>query len=137
MLKRKGFIGVVSALVIAMVLIITFVVDNGKCQVEANVGVVDMEAIFTQVVAPPLIEARDQLQAEYEEKSETLSEDEQKELLDSYQQQLYELELQQWTAIENALDKVGQRHDFEIIVESGAVLYGGVDVTAEVLEELK
>jgi outer membrane protein len=57
------------------------------------------------------------------------------------QQKLGRLEYEEMgpiqTEIKSAINQVARKNKYEIVIEEGAVLYGGKDITAEVLESLE
>ena len=101
-----------------------------------QVGVVNMEIVFTQYMATPLFEARDAMQAQYNEEIEDLSDEEASQLFMDYQIQLEALETEFAGNVEKAIKTVAEKNGFQVVVDAAAVLHGGVDVTDQILSNL-
>ncbi|NMB39236.1 MAG: hypothetical protein GX994_06660 [Firmicutes bacterium] len=137
MLKEKGYLGGFIALIAVALLVVVVLVTSAQGQSSGQIGVVNMETVFTQYMAAPLFEARDEMQAEYDNKVENLADEEASQLFMEYQVQLETLENEYSNNVEAAIKTVAEKHGFQIIVDSAAVLHGGIDVTEDVLEVLK
>ncbi len=137
MLKEKGYLGGFIALIAVALLVVVVLVTSAQGQSSGQIGVVNMETVFTQYMAAPLFEARDEMQAEYDNKVENLADEEASQLFMEYQVQLETLENEYSNNVEEAIKTVAEKHGFQIIVDSAAVLHGGIDVTEDVLEVLK
>jgi outer membrane protein len=104
----------------------------------AAIGIVDMDKVISEYMAKPLLEARDELQAKFDAESAELEDEaEISQLFRDYQVQLTRLENEYRGKIHDAIAEVGQQRGFEVILPAAGVLYGGIDVTAEVLAVLK
>lgn len=102
-----------------------------------TIGVVDMERVINEYVAQPLLEARDELQAKFDEESEGLEDEvEIAQLFQSYQVQLSKLEADYRRTIQKAIAEVGEKRGLEVILPAAGVLYGGTDITDDVLAVL-
>ncbi len=137
MLKEKGYLGGFIALIAVALLVVVVLVTSAQGQSSGQIGVVNLETVFTQYMAAPLFEARDEMQAEYDKKVENLTDEEASQLFMEYQVQLEALENEYSNNVEAAIKTVAEKHGFQIIVDSAAVLHGGIDVTEDVLEVLK
>ncbi|HKM17727.1 MAG: hypothetical protein GX228_03300 [Firmicutes bacterium] len=137
MSKQKRYLGGLVTLVAAALLIVFLWVSSVQGRGNDQIAVVDTQALFTEYLAAPLYEARDQLQAEYEEKSEGLSNEEAGQLFMEYQAKLEAIELEYSSKVDEAVAKVAGKKDLQVVVDASAVLYGGVDITEDVLAILK
>ncbi|HHX01562.1 MAG TPA: hypothetical protein GX739_02700 [Firmicutes bacterium] len=137
MLKQKGYLGGLLILVAVALLIVFLWVSSVQGQSNDKIGVVDTQALFTEYLATPLYEARDQLQAEYDAKSEGLTDEEVGKLFMEYQAKLENIELEYSNKINDAVAKVAGEKNMQMVVDDSAVLYGGVDITQDVLAVLK
>jgi Skp family chaperone for outer membrane proteins len=127
-------LGAVAVLTILAV----FVVGPVYGKTGAAIGIVDMDKVISEYMAKPLLEARDELQAKFDAESAELEDEaEISQLFRDYQVQLTRLENEYRGKIHDAIAEVGQQRGFEVILPAAGVLYGGVDVTAEVLAVLK
>lgn len=135
MLKRKGYLGGLFALA-AVVIIVMILVPGAQSKSNDLIGVVDMETVFTQYMAQPLFEARDQLQADFDQQVDEVSDEELAELFMEYQTELEAVEIEYLENVNKALEEVAQENGLQIIVDSGAILYGGIDVTEEIIAVL-
>jgi len=108
-----------------------------KGQSNDQVGIVDMQTIFMEYMIEPLYEARDKMQAEYDAKAESLTDEEAADLFMQYQAQLEAIELEYTSRVEAAIAQVAKENGCQVVIEASAVLYGGVDMTADVLKILQ
>ncbi len=136
MLKEKKYLGGLIALVAVALLIVFVLVTTVQGQTGDQVGVVNMEIVFTQYMATPLFEARDAMQAQYNEEIEDLSDEEASQLFMDYQIQLEALETEFAGNVEKAIKTVAEKNGFQVVVDAAAVLHGGVDVTDQILSNL-
>lgn len=137
MFTNKKSVVVFAVLLIGLMVTAGIVVSSAQGSPDNNLGVVNMEAVFTKYMAPPLLAARDQMQAEFETQAEELEEEAKVELFGEYQKELESLEQQYTVDIELAIEEVAKANGVTMVVDSGAVLYGGVDLTEAVLETLE
>ena len=114
----------------------------------SNVGVIDMQQIMA--AHPDRESANSQmeaLQAEVDKdfndrvNSGELSNDEQKaqyaqQCRDRLSQKYSELLESMMTSIENVVKKIADKKGLSIVIDKAAVIYGGQDITAEVIAEL-
>lgn len=134
---ERRYLGVFIALVVLVLVLAGVFVSTAQGQSEQEIGVVNMEVVFTEYMAPPLFEARDKMQNEFENRSEEMTDDERNQLFIDYQTQLETIEIQYSNNIENAVTKVAEAKGLQVVVDSAAILHGGLDITDEVLSELK
>ncbi len=137
MLKEKRSVGIILVIVLAVLTVAGFVVTSVQGKGNGEIGVVNMEAVFTQYMAPPLIEARDVMQQEFDARVDELTDDEKASIFMEYQTQLEILEMQYTADIEQAVAEVAKANGLLIIVDQLGVLYGGSDLTKNVLDALK
>ncbi|MCK8816375.1 OmpH family outer membrane protein [Natroniella sulfidigena] len=110
-----------------------------------QIAYVDMESLFLkhphkEASEEELDQKAEQLQQQLEAEAVGLTKEERQELLKEYQQKLNQLEKD---LIQSLIDdinykirEVAQREDITIIIDQPVVIYGGYDLTAEVLAEL-
>jgi len=135
--KAKSYLGGLAALVAVALLVVLVWVTAVKGQSNDQVGIVDMQTIFMEYMIEPLYEARDKMQAEYDAKAESLTDEEAADLFMQYQAQLEAIELEYTSRVEAAIAQVAKENGCQVVIEASAVLYGGVDMTADVLKILQ
>ena len=59
------------------------------------------------------------------------------ELFMEYQERLTDMERQYRQDVQDAVNELGQKRGFDVIINASAVLYGAVDLTDEVIQSLK
>ncbi len=136
MLKEKGALGVVVAL-LAVLLVVGMVVTSVQGKGDNAIGTVNMEAVFTQHMAPPLFEARDAMQNDFDGRADEMTDEEKNQVFLEYQAQLELLEMEFAGDIDEAIEIVAKANGFDVMLDSAAVLHGGQDMTEAVLEVLK
>ena len=122
---------------IAVLLLGGLVVTTVQSKAKSTVGVVNMEAVFTNYMAPPLYTARDEMQKEFDQKSAELSEEDKVKTFEDYQEKLTVLENEYNGNIMAAVQKGADAKGLDTVLDSAAVLHGGVDITQDVLNSLK
>lgn len=137
LLKERRYLAVFIVIVVLSLVLAGVFVSSAQGQAEQELGVVNMEVIFTQYLAPPLFEARDQMQLEFEERAEELTEEETSQLFIDYQAKLETIEIEYSNNIANAVSKVAKDKGLSMVIDSAAVLHGGLDITNDILNELK
>jgi len=113
-------------------------------QTESTVGYVDVDRLINEYLVPvldePLARETARLQAEFDAASADLEEEEKRELFMQYQYLLDAIKQQmvdeQLPFINEAVAAVAQRSGVTVVLERQVVLYGGVDLTDAVLQEL-
>lgn len=108
------------------------------------IGYVDQQRIFREFVQPtveePLRQEVQRLQAELDEKSREADEKKKQELFDQYQGMLERRQQEMvgalWPRVARAIEQVAREQDLEVVTERNFVLWGGRDVTAQVLLKL-
>lgn len=137
MSKQQKYFGGVVGLAVVALLVVGVLVTTAQGKSNQQIGVVNMQAVFTQYLAQPLYEARDKLQSNFNEQAEDLSDEEKNELFIALQTELEALELSYGDQIANAIDLVAKELGLEVVVESTAVLHGGLDITEQLLVKLQ
>ncbi|MFW5986297.1 MAG: OmpH family outer membrane protein, partial [Halanaerobiales bacterium] len=111
-----------------------------------KIAYVDIQDVFNQ--HPDKIAAEEDLndlarnmQTELEKKTEDLSEEEQQKLLEQYQQELTEKENEMieqiLNEIEQLVNRVADEEDVKMVLDKKNVVFGGYDLTPEVIERIK
>ena len=136
MLKQKGYIGGLVTLVAVALLVVFVWVNSVQGQADELIGVVNTQAVFTQYLAGPLFEARDQLQAEYDEKAADMNDEEAAKLFMEYQTKLEALEMEYSNNVVEGR-KVAKVKGLEVVLDASAVLQGGIDITEDVIAALQ
>lgn len=136
MLKERRYLAIFVGLVVLTLVLAGVFVSSAQGQAEQEIGIINMEVIFTEYLAPPLFAARDQMQQEFEEKAEELSDEEKNQLFIDYQAKLETIEIEYSNNIMNAVAKVAKTKGLSMVIDSAAVLHGGLDVTTDILNEL-
>ena len=136
MLKERRYLANFVGLVVLTLVLAGVFVSSAQGQAEQEIGIINMEVIFTEYLAPPLFAARDQMQQEFEEKAEELSDEEKNQLFIDYQAKLETIEIEYSNNIMNAVAKVAKTKGLSMVIDSAAVLHGGLDVTTDILNEL-
>ena len=137
MLKQKGYIGGLVTLVAVALLVVFVWVNSVQGQADELIGVVNTQAVFTQYLAGPLFEARDQLQAESDEKAADMTDEEAAKLFMEYQTKLEALEMEYSNNVVEAVEKVAKVKGLEVVLDASAVLQGGIDITEDVIAALQ
>jgi len=136
LLKERRYLAIFVGLVVLTLVLAGVFVSSAQGQAEQEIGIINMEVIFTEYLAPPLFAARDQMQQEFEEKAEELSDEEKNQLFIDYQAKLETIEIEYSNNIMNAVAKVAKTKGLSMVIDSAAVLHGGLDVTTDILNEL-
>lgn len=130
------------AAILASILFFVFSVND---QTVDKVAYVNLERVFAEHPAKmaaekKLNEKAATYQQELEQKAENLSGSEQKELLYSYQKELENLEAELLDSVikevETTIVKTAEEKQLKFVLEEKEVLYGGYDLTDEVLNNL-
>ena len=126
----------VFALVAALMLVPGVSLAQGS-----SIGVVDMQAVIEN--HPELADAQAEYQAafmEIQQELEELTEAEQEAAIPEYQAALQELEQQINQKLEDdvqsAIVQVAESMDLDAVISTEALLYGGIDITDDVVEAL-
>ncbi|NLM25004.1 MAG: OmpH family outer membrane protein [Firmicutes bacterium] len=135
-MKERRYLAIFVGLVVLTLVLAGVFVSSAQGQAEQEIGIINMEVIFTEYLAPPLFAARDQMQQEFEEKAEELSDEEKNQLFIDYQAKLETIEIEYSNNIMNAVAKVAKTKGLSMVIDSAAVLHGGLDVTTDILNEL-
>lgn len=138
----------IAAAVIAALLLAGLFFSEGRvlAQNEGLIAFVNLEELFE--AHPDKAQAEEQLnleaqelQQELEERAEDLSQDEQQQLLQEYQQRLnqreQELIQEVLGQIEGLIIELAEEKGIEVVLDGQNVLYGGYDLTPELIERLE
>ena len=115
-------------------------------ELKEKIGYVDMQKLFQN--HPQKKSSEEKLEGdakkfkkELETKGKTMDKEERQELLKKYQEELnsqeQELINQVLADINEKIRKVADRREISIILDKSAVIYGGHNLTSEVLTEIK
>ena len=139
---------ILAAAVIAALLLagLIFSGEVALAQEEGIIAFVNLEELFE--AHPDKAQAEEQLnleaqelQQELEEKAEDLNQDEQHQLLQEYQQRLnqreQELIQEVLDQIESLIVELAEERGFQVVLDGQNVLYGGYDLTPELIERLE
>lgn len=112
----------------------------------ATIGYVDMPQVLSNSkeykdAQTTLAAEADALQKEFDSKSTGLSEDEKKQLFGQYQQRLGLKRQELFTKVKDKLDAaikdVATAQGITVVLEKESVLYGGKDLTQDVVNKIK
>ncbi|MEN6413562.1 MAG: OmpH family outer membrane protein [Veillonellales bacterium] len=112
----------------------------------AGQGYVNMNAVITaspdfQQVGKSILEEQARLQQEFNEKSKEMTDQEKMELKKTLSQQLAETQQKLLQPVQEklkqAIKNAAKAKDIDFVVPSESVLYGGVDLTADVQANMK
>lgn len=139
-----------AAAAVAVVAAAVVILNPLAAQTQSTVGYVDSELLI-QAYAGREIEAareavrqeRDRLQEEFDRLSADLDEAAKEQLFNEYQGRLEAYEQELGTEIEERLNEIGEvleavarENGVTVVVDRAAVVWGGVDLTGEVLRRL-
>jgi outer membrane protein len=135
---------VAGMLVLALVVVAGFgswLVRAAKADAIAYVDMVAVDNLYVRPLVEPLLQQEvARLQQEFDTKSKDMNEKEKTELFNSLQAQLdahqQELRNKHWVTVLNVIKEVAGQAGFEIVLERGAIIVGGVDLTDQVLTQL-
>ena len=104
------------------------------------VGYVDVDRVLGEILADPIRQETERLQKEFDEKSKGLSDEERQRLFNQYQQMLdrryQELGTAQLPRVREAISAVAEEQKLDVVIHAGAVVWGGQDITPQVLAKL-
>lgn len=144
--KKYIIITILILLFIAGVLIgylQPFNISQARNDGEQRIAYVDLQGVFNHhpdkaTAEEKLNELARNMQAELEAKAADLSEEEQQQLLEQYQQELStreeEMVEQILTEIEHLIDKVAAEQEFKMVLDKKNVIFGGYDLTQEIID---
>ncbi|WP_408955176.1 OmpH family outer membrane protein [Natroniella sp. ANB-PHB2] len=148
-MKKLLVSGVLITLVIVGALVVVNPVQAEQAEQEEvdipQIAYVDMERLFLkhphkENAEEELDQKGQQLQQQLEVEAANLTKEERQELLKGYQQKLNQLERDLIQSliddINHKIREVAQREGITIVVDQPVVIYGGYDLTLEVLAEL-
>ena len=143
-LANKKNVKVISLAIAAIMVVGVFVLAvQGK-----NLGTGKVNYNQVMAAAPGLADAQTQLQQaaedsrkEFEEKSKDMSDADKQKLAAEYQKKLEDKQKELIEPVKKEVDDaivaVGKTKGLTVVVNQGAVVYGGLDVTADVTAQLK
>ncbi|MBP3780787.1 MAG: OmpH family outer membrane protein [Selenomonas sp.] len=111
----------------------------------SNVGVVDYSQVMNQhpkvqAASTEMQNAVQEAQKEFEEKSANMNDNEKRDYYTQTQQRLQQKnqELMEpiTKSVEESVKKVAEQKGLSVVLEKGAVVYGGVDITQDVLKQV-
>ena len=111
----------------------------------SNVGVVDYSQVMNQhpkvqAASTEMQTAVQEAQKEFEEKSANMNDNEKRDYYTQTQQRLQQKnqELMEpiTKSVEESVKKVAEQKGLSVVLEKGAVVYGGVDITQDVLKQV-
>ena len=146
--KQVKIVSVLIALafvgsVVAMAL--TQVGPNMASAASSNVGVVDYSQIMSQhptvqAASSEMQTAVQEAQKEFEEKSANMKDNEKRDYYTQTQQRLQQKNQELIEPItknvEESVKKVAEQKGLSVVLDKGAVVYGGVDITQDVLKQV-
>lgn len=144
--KNKGFKTAVILLLLAILASIFFLAYYNQDDSVDSVAYVNLERVFAEHPARTAAEKKlnnkaAEYQQQLESQSEELSGKEQKELLKKYQNQLKNLEDELLDSVlkkvEEIIVQTAEDKKVKFVLEADDVLYGGYNLTDEVLKKIK
>jgi len=118
---------------------------NMASAASSNVGVVDYSQIMSQhpqvqAASNEMQTAVQEAQKEFEEKSANMNDNEKRDYYTQTQQRLQQKnqELMEpiTKSVEDSVKKVAEQKGLSVVLDKGAVVYGGVDITQDVLKQV-
>ncbi|ACL70516.1 OmpH family outer membrane protein [Halothermothrix orenii] len=138
-------------IILITVLVITFLFNpisilKAGDEAEGKIAYVDVQAVFNE--HPEKVKAEKELnqlaqsmQAELEEKAKNLPESEQQELVNEYQMKLTRQEQEMihglLVKIDKAIKIVAEQKKVRLVLDKKNVIYGGYDLTQDVIDYIK
>ena len=120
--------------------------SSGNLIMESAIGTVDYQDLIknapgTMEVQNSMNSAVETAQKEFAEKSKNMNDSDKQKLMKQYQEELSAKDKELLAPINKKVDEaivaVGKKKGLAVVVDKGAVVYGGLDVTADVNAELK
>lgn len=144
----KFFIAILVVAVVAgsVALFADKPVSQADDDLKSTVGYVDIEKIFNAHPDKPLAEQKlnqeaKELEEQYKKEEPNLSEEEKKQRLAAYQQQLALKEKQLINGIilkiRDEIKEVAEAKGVTVVLEKKNIVYGGTDLTEQVLAKIK
>jgi outer membrane protein len=146
--KRKHFLTIaITGIIIAIVALVNpFNILTAADEARGRIAYVDVQQVFN--IHPDKVAAEKQLnqkaqnlQSDLEEKAKELSKNKQQEILKQYQSQLSEKEQKLiqnvLVKIEDAIKKVAEKKEVKMVLDKKNVIYGGYDMTQDVIDYIK
>ena len=131
-------------MVVALILVAGAGSWMAKAAKEGDIGVIDSITVEDSYIIPllkgPLEKEQQKLQQEFDSKSKFLSDTAKQDLFNTYQERLRDKENEMYNnllpKLQSAIAQVAQDVGVRIVIDKGAVHWGGVDITAQVLAKL-
>lgn len=120
--------------------------SSGNLIMESAIGTVDYQDLIknapgTMEVQNSMNSAVETAQKEFAEKSKNMNDSDKQKLMKQYQEELSAKDKELLAPITKKVDAaiiaVGKKKGLAVVVDKSAVVYGGLDVTADVNAELK
>ena len=120
--------------------------DKAVSQPASQIGYVDMQKLFQnhpqkKASEQKLEDEAKKLKEELKDRGKTMDKEERQKLLQKYQGQLNQQEQQLieevLTDINNTISQLAAENDISVVLDKSAVIYGGQNLTAQVLAEIK
>ena len=120
--------------------------DKAVSQPASQIGYVDMQKLFQnhpqkKASEQKLEDEAKKLKEELKDRGKTMDKEERQKLLQKYQGQLNQQEQQLieevLTDINNKISQLAAENDISVVLDKSAVIYGGQNLTAQVLAEIK
>ena len=147
MKKRLLFAGL---LILSLTIIIANPInadnENNKEIAKQQIGYVDMQKLFQNHPQKKASEVKlegkaKKLKEELEAKGQKMDKEERQQLLQKYQEQLNQQEQELINGvladINQKIQKIAEEKGISVVLNKSAVIYGGYNLTAEVLEEIE
>ncbi|MGM0420562.1 MAG: OmpH family outer membrane protein [Bacillota bacterium] len=133
----------INLIMVLAVVLAAVVFAAAPTAAQGEIGIVNIQEVFeahpdkTDAEAQLNLEAQE-MQAELEEQADDLSQEEQQNLLNEYREELTarEQELIQGVLaeIEQLVNQLAEEKGLSIVIDSQSVVYGGYDLTPELIE---
>ena len=120
--------------------------NNNKEIAKQQIGYVDMQKLFQNHPEKKASEVKlegkaKKLKEELESKGQNMDKEERQQLLQKYQEQLNQQEQELINGvladINKKIQKIAKEKGISVVLNKSAVIYGGYNLTAEVLEEIE
>lgn len=144
--SSKGIKLTITAIMVALLLIgVGFSGSPVQAEADGEIAFVNLEEVFEahpdkESAEEQLNQEAQELQQELEAQADELSQEEQQDLLQDYQEQLTQREQELigevLSDIEGIITELAEEVGAKVVLEGQNVLYGGYDLTPEIIEYL-
>jgi outer membrane protein len=140
---KKNKIGLLAVVVCLVALVYAW--DQSTAEQKSNVGVLDLELVWSQKVLPTLELVMQpeiqRLQQELDSRIALITEESEKQsLYEQYQEILLNIQQEQLdivlAKVQKTVEIVAEKMGIDVVVDKQLVICGGVDITQAVLAEL-